>query len=59
MTCIPRDYILMIDVFCACIETGILPKPDSECHRKARELVDASGWRPKRKRSKIEKEGKA
>ena len=35
---------LMVDIFCSCIETRTLPAISSPCHRKARQLVDASGF---------------
>ena len=47
------DLVLMIDVFCACIETGTLPKHGSPCHRLARRLVKDSGRQPKRKRKRL------
>ena len=47
------ELVLMADVFAACIETGIMPTHGSPCHRKARELVDKSGMKPKRKRRRL------
>jgi len=47
------DLVLMVDVFCACIETGCVPSHGSRCHRLARRLVDASGIKPKRKRRRL------
>ena len=47
------DLVLMVDVFCACIETGILPTHGSPCHRRARKLVDDSGMAPERKRRRL------
>ena len=47
------DLVLMVDVFCACIETGMLPKHGSPCHRKARKMVEASGQKPKRQRRRL------
>lgn len=47
------DIALMVDVFCACIETGILPQPMSPCHLRARKLVAESGFKFKRKRMRI------
>lgn len=44
-----RELVLMVDVFAACIETGIMPTHGGPLHRKARELVDKSGAKPKRK----------
>jgi len=54
----PRDVlfcqlVLMVDVFAACIETGVLPSHGSPCHRLARGLVDKSGMKPKRKRRRL------
>ena len=45
-----RDLVLMTDVFCACIESGVLPKIESPCHFLARRLVAESGFKFKRKR---------
>lgn len=45
-----KDLVLMVDVFCACIETGVYAQHGSPCHRKARALVDRSGYVPERKR---------
>ena len=46
--------VLMVDVFAACIETGIMPTHGCPCHRLARQLVDASGkLKPKRKRRRL------
>ena len=50
---LPREMALMVDIFCACIETGIFPKPLSRCHRKARDLVDRSGYRFERERMEM------
>lgn len=50
-----KDLILMVDVFCASIETGIMPQLGSPCHRLARRLVARSGWVPKRKRVRLAK----
>ena len=47
------EFVLMVDVFAACIETGIMPTHGSPCHRKARQLVDKSGMKPKRKRRRL------
>ena len=47
------ELVLMVDVFCACIETGVFPKHGSPCHRRARWMVDASGQKPKRKRRRL------
>ena len=55
-----RELVLMVDVFAASIEAGLLPKHGSPCHRMARKLVDESGIRPQRRRRrlpKIEKRG--
>ena len=46
--------VLMVDTFCACIETGLRPAHGCPCHRLARQLVDASGkLKPKRKRRRL------
>ena len=47
------ELVLMVDVFCACIETGVFPKHGSPCHRRARWMVDVSGQKPKRKRRRL------
>lgn len=47
------DLVLMVDLFCASIETGVFPTHGSPCHRRARKLVDASGQKPKRKRRRL------
>ena len=47
------ELVLMVDVFAACIETGVMPTHGSPCHRKARQLVDKSGMKPKRKRRRL------
>jgi len=47
------ELVLMVDVFAACIETGRMPTHGSPCHRKARQLVDKSGMKPKRKRRRL------
>ena len=44
---------LMVDIFCACIETKTLPAFGSECHRKARNLVAISGYNFKRRRKRL------
>lgn len=44
------DLVLMVDLFCASIETGVYPQPGSECHKMAREFVEASGQVPERER---------
>ena len=49
------DLAFMVDVFAACIETGIMPTHGSPCHRLARKLVDESGMKPKRKRRRLPK----
>jgi hypothetical protein len=48
-----REMVLAVDVFCACIETGLFPTHGSPCHRKARELVDKSGCKPVRHRRRL------
>ena len=50
-----EELVLMVDIFCSCIETSILPMHGSPCHRQARELVDKSGCKPKRKRKRLPK----
>lgn len=47
------ELVLMVDVFCACIETGVFPKHGSPCHRRARRMVEASGQKPKRQRRRL------
>ena len=47
------ELVLMVDVFAACIETGVMPSHGSPCHRNARLLVDKSGIKPKRKRRRL------
>ena len=47
------DLVLLVDIFAACIETGILPTHGSPCHRKARQAVDDSGMKPQRKRRRL------
>lgn len=48
-----KDIVLMLDVFCACIESKIIPAKNSPCHRKCRELINKSGIKFKRQRSKF------
>ena len=50
-----RELVLMVDVFAASIEAGILPTHGSPCHRMARKLVDESGIRPQRRRRRLPK----
>jgi len=49
------DMTLMVDVMCACIETGLTQRiaHGSPLHRKARALVDASGCKPVRHRRRL------
>jgi hypothetical protein len=47
------DMVLMVDVFVASIEAGIMPAYGSPCHRRARKLVEQSGMMPKRKRRRL------
>jgi hypothetical protein len=47
------ELVLMVDVFCACIETGVFPAHGSPCHRRARWMVEASGQKPKRQRRRL------
>jgi len=45
--------ITMVDLLCSIIETRVLPAVNSPLHHSARWLVDDSGWRPKRVRSRL------
>lgn len=47
------DLVLLVDLFAACIETGIFPAHGSPCHRMARHAVNVSGIKPKRKRRRL------
>jgi hypothetical protein len=49
------ELVLMVDTFCACIETRVMPSHGSPCHRKARDLVEQSAIAPKRKRRRLPK----
>ena len=51
------DLVLMVDLFCACIETCVFPSHGSACHRFARKLVDNSGFKPLRRRRRLPKDG--
>lgn len=46
-----KDIVLMLEVFCACIENKIIPAKDSPCYKTCRELIDKSGIKFKRERS--------
>ena len=50
-----RELILMVDIFAASIEAGLLPTHGSPVHRMARKLVDESGIRPQRRRRRLPK----
>ena len=43
------DLCIMVDVFCACIETGVRPRPGSPCHKMALNLVKRCGYKTSRK----------
>ena len=47
------ELVVMVDIFCACIETRVLPSVSSKCHQWARELVELSGRMPVRKRVRL------
>jgi hypothetical protein len=49
-----HDVALMVDMFCACIETRTLPAIGSPCHRKARQLVDSSGLNSDRVKTSLD-----
>lgn len=49
----PENMALMIDTFCAGIEHGIWPVPNSEVHHMARWLVADSGFQFRRKRTRL------
>jgi hypothetical protein len=48
-----KELVLAVDVFAACIETGVWPTHGSPCHRMARRLVTDSGIPPQRKRRRL------
>ena len=48
-----ENLAIMVDIFCAIIETGILPSVNSPVHHTARWLVDDTGHKPKRIRSRL------
>lgn len=50
-----KDLVLMVDIFCAAIESGLFPIPGSLAHRMARYMVDKSGCKPRRKRMALSK----
>ena len=45
-----KAVVLMLDVLCGCIETGLMPTHGSPAHRLARKMVDKSGYKFTRKR---------
>jgi hypothetical protein len=47
------ELVLMVRMFCACIEIGMMPEKGSPCHRRALWMVDESGQKPKRKRRRL------
>jgi hypothetical protein len=49
----PENLALAVDLFCASIETGTLPGINSPCHHMARWLVDDSGMKTSRKRTRL------
>ncbi len=49
----PENLALMVDIFCASIESGILPAVNSPVHHAARWLVDDSGHKHKRIRTRL------
>jgi hypothetical protein len=53
------EFVLAVDLFAACIETGVLPTHGSPCHRMARRLVKDSGIPPHRKRRRLPPNDKA
>lgn len=50
-----ENFAVMTDLFCACIETGTWPTPDSPAHCVARWLVADSGIKPDRRRVRLHK----
>jgi len=48
-----ENLALAVDLFCASIETGTLPSINSPCHHMARWLVDDSGMKTSRKRTRL------
>ncbi len=36
-----KELKLMVKVFIACMETGLIPRLGSKCHKKALELVES------------------
>jgi hypothetical protein len=48
------NLVIMVDLFCAIIETQIMPSVNSPLHHTARWLVDDyCGHKPKRKRTRL------
>lgn len=48
-----ENLTLAVDLFCASIETKTLPSINSPCHHMARWLVDDSGMKTNRKRTRL------
>lgn len=48
-----HELSLMVDIFCACIETRTLPTHSSPCHHEARDMVRRSGFEFKRHRTRL------
>ena len=48
-----RDLVLFVDMFCASVESGMIPMIGSPCHRMMRNMVDESGCRPVRRRMRL------
>lgn len=48
-----ENLVVMLDLFCSCIETRLFPSINSDAHRMLRWLVDDSGHKPKRKRTRL------
>lgn len=47
------NLVVMVDLLCALIETGIMPSINSPLHHTARWLVDDSGHKPSRRRTRL------
>ena len=48
-----ENFVVMTDLLCACIESGLVPDINSPCHHMARWLVDDSGMKTSRKRTRL------
>lgn len=48
-----ENLALAVDLFCACVETRTLPSANSPYHHMARWLVDDSGWKSQRKKTRL------